>query len=321
MNKNLTALLIVGVVAVTAFIIVSKKNVTVTAKAPTTQNTCSVNGDCPLKNLLGDEGLVKIDDFIHAHGLAVDIASSSRLYIATHKGLDVLLDDTNLYQIGKNTDDQMGFVVHPKNSNVLFSSGHPETGGTIGFQKSEDGGTTWKKISDGINGPVDFHTMTISPINPDIIYGWHNDTLQRSNDGGQTWKLTMTKNLSQVISLTVDPQKTDRLYASTASGIMVSGDNGETWNVWSEKFRNDFAIVLAFNPKNTAEILTSTKQQGFLKTTNGGLTWKPIDPPDAKGRALFVAYDPQNSLIVYALLTDQSLYKSADGGDNWKKIR
>ncbi len=320
-KKTIGALLIIGIVAFFGFNFLSKKETPINDQAKLEQNTCSVNGDCPFKDLTTDSDLATTDEFEHSHGLAVDVASSTRLYIATHNGLDILINDSSLYRVGKNSDDQMAFVAHPKNSNVLFVSGHPATGGNIGVQKSEDGGVTWKKLADGVNGPVDFHAMTISPVNPDLLYGWYGGTLQRSGDAGVTWKLAAAKNLSQVISLTADPQKADRLYAGTASGIMVSDDNGDTWIVWSEKFRRDSAIALAFNPKNTIEAIVSTKQQGFLKTTDDGKTWKSMDLPEANGLALFVAYDPQSPSNVYALLTDQSLYKSTNGGDVWKKIR
>lgn len=323
MNKKIIGtLLVLGLVAFVGFNFLTKKDSSANAQAKPTQNTCSVKGDCPFKNLASDSDLTTTGEFEHSHGLAVDVASSSRLYIATHNGLDVLINDSNLYRVGKNTDDQMGFVAHPTNAKILFASGHPVTGGNVGVQKSEDGGATWEKIADGVNGPVDFHAMTISPVNPDLLYGWYDGTLQRSIDGGITWKRALAKNLSQVVSLTADPQTESRVYASTASaGIMVSDDKGESWKTWSEKFGNDLAIVLAFNPKNAPEALVSTKQQGFLKTADSGKTWKPVDLPNAQGLVLFVTYDPQNPSNVYALLTDQSLYKSTNGGDGWKKIR
>lgn len=321
-KKTIGAVLVLAVVAFLGYKTFFKQDGPANAQsAQTQQNTCSIKGDCPFKNLTADSDLSSTGEFEHSHGIVVDIASSTRLYIATHSGLDVLLNDSSLYRLGKSTDDQMGFMAHPKDPKVLFASGHPATGGNVGVLKSDDAGVTWKKIADGVNGPVDFHAMTISPVNPDLLYGWYDGTLQRSSDGGVTWKLAAAKNLSQVISLTADPQTANRVYAATAVGIMVSDDNGETWNSWSDQFNKDLVIVLAFNPTNPTEALISTKQQGFLKTTDSGKTWKVMDLPDAKGLALFVAYDPQNSSNVYALLTDESLYKSTNGGNVWKKIR
>lgn len=319
-TKSLTLLFAGGALIVLALVGFSRKSVTATAKISTSPNTCSVNGDCPLKNIVANNNLAKTDAFAHAHGLAVDVASSTRLFIATHDGLDVLVNDTDLYRVGKNTDDEMGFVTHPTDSKVLFASGHPETGGNVGFQKSDDGGVTWTKVSDGINGPVDFHAMTISPVNPDVLYGWYDGTLQRSRDGGKSWELVVAKNLAQPISLTADRQNVNRLYASTVTGFMVSDDNGETWTAWTTKLEG-VGIALSFDPKNTSTALASTKDQGFMKTTDGGKTWQRVDLPGSQGVPLFIAHDPQIPSNVYTSLTDNSIYKSTDGGTVWKKIR
>ncbi|MDP3766308.1 MAG: hypothetical protein Q8R04_07385, partial [Nanoarchaeota archaeon] len=90
--------------------------------------------------------LYPIHSITHAHGLAVDAADSNKLYIATHHGLLVLLNEKELYKVGKSEDDYMGFSPHPSNPNIFFSSGHPSRGGNIGFQKAEDGGFTWKRV-------------------------------------------------------------------------------------------------------------------------------------------------------------------------------
>ena len=73
----------------------------------------------------------------HGHGLAIDIADPNKLYIATHHGLLVLMNEKDLYRVGKSKDDYMGFSTHPTEANVVFSSGHPSSGGNIGFQKSD----------------------------------------------------------------------------------------------------------------------------------------------------------------------------------------
>ena len=52
--------------------------------------------------------------------------------------------------------DFMGFVVHPTAPNQIYGSGHPVGGGNLGFIASTDGGKTWRQLSPGVKGPVDF---------------------------------------------------------------------------------------------------------------------------------------------------------------------
>ena len=179
--------------------------------------------------------LIKETSITHGHGLAVDIADPSKLYIATHHGLLLLKDDKELYRIGKSQDDYMGFSVHPNDSKIFYSSGHPATGGNIGVQKSEDGGFNWNKISTGSNGPVDFHAMAISLVNPDLMYGWYQGALQRSTNGGKDWDVINNNLLT--LYLAADTQNENIVYAATpdGKGILVSKDMGSSWQSLSKE--------------------------------------------------------------------------------------
>ncbi len=321
MNKKFLPCIVVGtVVAVGIVAIVSRPQPSPRKVTTPAEGTCSATG-CSLAKINTDTNLYPVDTFTHAHGLAIGIATSSKVYIATHEGLYVLKNDTDLYQVGKSKDDYMGFSLHPSQANVIFSSGHPNTGGNIGVQKSEDGGVSWKKIADGVNGPVDFHAMTVSPANPEYLYGWFHGTFQRSRDGGKTWELAKAQNINQPISLTADRQNPNRVYASTLRGIIVSDDGGDSWNSWSEQLQGSVVIALAFNPKNPAEALSSSRAFGLAKTQDGGKTWAKTSLSSTEGKVIHLAYDPQDTSNVYALLDQHKLYKSTDGGETWTKLR
>lgn len=150
------------------------------------------NRSATLTNHDNNKELYPEDKITHGHKLAVDIADSNKLYIATHHGLFVLINEKDLYRVGQSRDDYMGFSSHPTHSNTFFSSSHPAVGGNLGFQKSADGGITWERIASGLDGPVDFHAMAVSPVNPDLVLGWYKDSLQRSEDGGKRWAQFLT---------------------------------------------------------------------------------------------------------------------------------
>jgi photosystem II stability/assembly factor-like uncharacterized protein len=124
----------------------------------------------------------------HFHGIAVDPSDPSRLYLATHHGLFLTSPDGTATRISDNANDYMGFTPHPTDSSLLYASGHPAGGGNMGVILSEDGGKTWQQLSPGAQGPVDFHAMTISRADPNVIYGLyvHGGGIQVSRDGGKT---------------------------------------------------------------------------------------------------------------------------------------
>ena len=258
----------------------------------------------------------------HGHGLAVDVSDPNKVYVATHYGLLLLQNEKDLYRVGKSRDDYMGFSPHPTEANVFFSSGHPSTGGNIGFQKSEDGGVTWKKISSGVNGPVDFHAMAVSPVNPNLIYGWFQGKLQRSTDQGKTWEIVNSDLLP--VYLAADSQDENVAYAATpkGQGVMISRDKGATWSSLSPALEGGAVSVIAIHPQDSKMLLTFSEKLGGLgKSTDGGTTWKKVSEEFGGETILHIAFSRSTPNIVYALTHENKLYKSSDAGDTWTQIR
>lgn len=261
----------------------------------------------------------------HGHGLAVDVADSSKLYIATHHGLMILMNDKELFRIGKSKDDYMGFSPHPTNPNIFYSSGHPSIGGNLGFQISEDAGFTWKRVSKGIDGPVDFHAMAVSPANPNVIYGWYANSLQRSLDNGKTWELISNNLLdlakgSGIYNLVADPKDENTVYAGTGLGLFISKDKGLFWSILSEELADVAIMSFAINPQDPSKMLSFTPKFGFAKSVNSGLAWEKIDEDFDKDIIYYIAYDKNNPSSIYILTKKNSIYKSSDAGNTWSRL-
>jgi photosystem II stability/assembly factor-like uncharacterized protein len=253
-----------------------------------------------------------------AHGLAVDVEDPGKVYIASHTGLYMLQNDKDLYRVGNARDDYMGFSAHPTDPNIFFTSGHPARGGNLGFQKSTDGGKTWQKVSDGLDGPVDFHSMAVDQIEPDTIYGVYRGRMQKSTDGGQTWSYADDAP-DGVIQLATGATK-NTVYAATEKAIQVSRDQAETWSPLSTTL-NGPVIALAGNPASEQELLSYSQQLGLAKSTDGGRTWSKLATPFGEEMVLYIAFDKSNPATIYILTRSLALYKTTDGGQHWNKIR
>ena len=264
--------------------------------------------------------LIPVTEFTHSHGLAVDPFDQNKLYIATHHGLFVLIEDKNLYQVGESKDDYMGFSVDSTEPNTFYSSGHPSYGGNIGFQKSENGGMSWKKLSDGIGGPVDFHAMTVSPVDSNYIFGWYQGKIQKSIDGGKNWKVVNDETL--LVQLVADPKYVDIVYGASPmkEGILVSGDGGFSWVPLSPDLMPGQVSAIAIDPKDSNKMLTfSEKMDGLASSSDRGLTWKKV-PVEFDGTILYISFSASNSSIVYAITHTNIIYKSTDGGEKWSEV-
>lgn len=283
----------------------------------------------------GDGNLTPADSFEDLHGLAV--RPDGDLYVATHYGLYLLKNDTDLYRIGNVEDDLMGFSTHPKDPNKVYASGHPPEGGDLGVMVSEDGGVSWRQIFRGLEGEaVDFHAMALSPADPNILYGWHGGKLYVTRDGGKTWKFASAQGLTNVIelaggtkvlqkadvtSLVADAKMPQRIYAGTYNGLYLSSDMGETWHRISDV---GFVGGVAPDPKGGDVIYAFTERYGMAKSQNGGATWLSIGngisirPPEA---VLYLAVHPLESEVIYAGTTAGKIFKSESGGSTWRRVR
>lgn len=132
------------------------------------------------------EETVRLDQLQHVHGIAVDPTTPGRLFLASHHGLFAALPDGIATRVSTSRADFMSLAVSPGPPEILYASGHPPQGGNLGLVTSRDRGATWQQLYRGGGEAVDFHALTVSPVDTNLIYGVYKD-LQMSRDGGRNW--------------------------------------------------------------------------------------------------------------------------------------
>ncbi len=245
----------------------------------------------------------------HIHGIAVDRQDPSHLFIATHHGVFRAGPDVKAQRISE-VKDFMGFSPHPTDANTLYASGHPPEGGNLGFIASTDAGKTWKQISPGVNGPVDFHQMTVSPADPNTIYGSYKG-LQVSRDGGKTWTV-VGPTPEKLIDLSASARDPNTLYAATERGLLVSADGGKNWKP-----------VLEGMPVTLVKVTPSGTLYAFV--VGGGLMSSaepverltPVNVSFGQSYLTFLASDPTNPKSLFAVTHKGEVLASSDQGKTW----
>ncbi len=261
----------------------------------------------------GDTSIAKLSKETHFHGIAVDPADSTRLYLATHHGLYVTGTDGKA-QLLSEVRDYMGFTAHPTNATILFASGHPAGSGNLGFITSKDGGRTWTKLSNGVGGPVDFHQMDVSKADPRVIYGVYG-SLQRSADGGTTWKKVGAPP-ADIISLAASSIDVNTLYAATESGIQRSTDGGQTWKKESDQTATMVHVA------HDGTVYAFMIGVGLVRAAERNPAWQVVSNGFREEYLLHFAADPRDPKRLYAIIFNsktrvQSVIASRDGGEHW----
>jgi photosystem II stability/assembly factor-like uncharacterized protein len=260
------------------------------------------------------ETLADLAQRTHYHGIAFSRAGSAVLLLATHHGL-FAVDDKGAASLVSPVQDFMGFSPDPADNIGYYASGHPPTGGNSGFLRSSDGGATWKQLSPGAAGPVDFHQMSVSSANPKTIYGQYRQ-MQVSRDGGVTWAVAGQSD-APPIAIAASAEKTDRVYAATEDGIHVSEDAGVTWT------RGNFVgeIVSTITVGQDKTIYAFVVGHGLVKSNeNTPDKWQTISNSFGEAIPLHLAIDPKDSTHLALTTQSNDVLESRDGGASWYRF-
>lgn len=245
----------------------------------------------------------------HIHGIAVDQADPDYLLVATHHGLFRAGPDGKIRRISI-VQDFMGFTPHPTEAGVLFASGHPAHGGNLGFVMSTDAGQTWNQISGGVEGPADFHQLTVSAAEPATIYGAFRG-LQRSRDGGKSWEIVGPAP-DRLIDLAASARQKDTLYAATESGLLVSRDAGGSWTPVMEA-----APVTMIEPTSSGTLYAFVYGEGLMQSPESAANWTRVGGSWGEQFILDLAIDSDDPLRMFAATGQGQVLASKDGGENW----
>ena len=256
------------------------------------------------------ETLAELPQHTHYHGIAFNRSGTSVLLLATHHGVFAVDKDGTATRVSP-VQDFMGFSPDPANPLSYYASGHPASGGNSGFLRSADGGANWTQLSEGAEGPVDFHQMDVSPVDPKIIYGNYGK-LQVSRDGGSTW-IIAGESPPALVALAASSLDAQRLYGATEKGLYVSDDAGATWRAGA--FGGE---VVSMAETANGTIYAYVLGRGLVKADEKTLDqWTVLSNAFGEAVPLHLAVDQKDHQHL-ALTTHKSeLLESRDGGATW----
>jgi len=244
-------------------------------------------------------------------------------------------------------------AVQPGNPKVIWvGTGESNVRNSVSFgdglYKSEDGGSTWKKV--GLANSETIARIAINPANPDNVFvadvghpfGPSEERgIFVTEDGGKTWKKTLyVDNQHGASDVVIDPSDPKTVFAALwhfdrkpwtyssgdeKGGVFKSTDGGMTWKKLTGPLPALLGrIGLAISPSNpkTLYILAESKAGTLFRSDDSGNTITQIsDSPELVRRAYYfttlqVAPDSPDHIIVLG----DALLESRDSGKSFHRM-
>nr|WP_295892415.1 hypothetical protein [uncultured Devosia sp.] len=249
---------------------------------------------------------VPVSSLSHIHG--VSFGTADDLILATHHGVFVV-DPGGQARLVSEPHDFMGFT--RAGPDRLIASGHPAGGGNLGVLTSNDSGAEWFPLADGVDGPVDFHAMSVSPADPDVVYGLFGG-IQVSRDAGETWAVSGPAP-ADTIDLAAGPDDPGTVYAGTMEGLMVSTDFGATWSQSGPQG----VPVTAVESAGSGETYAFFAGSGLFRRDDDG-SWTALSEDFGRRVILHLAVDTDTPNRLAAVTDASAVLISEDAGKSWR---
>lgn len=291
--------------------------------------------------------------------LLFSVLLSPQLNLASAQGkevdMEVLGSDLEFRCIGPFRGGRSAAVTGVQGKPMLFYMG--ATGG--GVWKTENGGSTWKNISDGYFGGS-IGAIAVSSSHPNVLYVGGGEVTVRGNvspgtgiyksvDGGRSWRSMGLKNSRHIPRIRIHPSNPDIVYAavlgdlfkdSDERGVFKSEDGGETWKRMLFANERAGAVDLILDPVNPDVLYASTwnvrrTPYDFSSGGAGSALWKSEDAgkswtslmdqegmPEGPHGIIGVAVSPVNPDRVWAIIENEAggVYRSDDAGNEWELV-
>jgi hypothetical protein len=209
---------------------------------------------------------------------------------------------------------------HPTNHTIVFAAGV-----SGGVWKSEDEGTSWRPIAEGLAN-LAVNSFAIDPRQPDTMYagtgeGYFREEIRGTGlplrgggvfvtrDGGLSWQRlpsTATDDFLWVNDLLLGVGDSRRLYAATRTGVWRSDDGGARWTRLLATSVRGGCLDLELRPDRNEDVLFASCGSYEQATVYRFASASTGSPPETvlqqpgMGRTS-IAIAPSNPDIIYAL--------------------
>jgi len=208
-------------------------------------------------------------------------------------------------------------AIDPQNPDVIYA-------GTRHLPwKTNDGGTNWHNLKEGILDDSDVFSIIVDPKVPSRVYASACSGIYKSDNGAEVFHRVqgMPHSAIRTRVLKQDPQRPGIVYAGTTGGMWKTTDGGSRWTLVTapDVIVNDVMI----DPRNPQRVLVATDYRGVLVSNDGFAHYTASNHGFSHRVVGGVVVDRKDPARLYVgVLNDKEMggvFVSDDAGRNWRQ--
>ena len=229
-------------------------------------------------------------------------------------------------------------VVDPASPSVLYAAmyqrqrrawGFNGGGPGSGIYKTEDGGETWRELTNGIpDGDKGRIGLAIAPTNPSVLNALVQHETEsggyRSEDGGETWEKVSEQNIRPMYysHVFIDPTNENRVY-TLATSSHRSEDGGRTFAEIAARPTYDVGVhadhhSMWIDPGDPEHFYLAG-DAGLHETYDGGATFRRINNLPI-GQFYGIDVDDRDPYWIYGGMQDNHSWMGPSATRSWEGI-
>lgn len=161
----------------------------------------------------------------------------------------------------------------------------------------------------------DYHSLAVSPDDPDVLLLGTHQGLFRSRDGGHTWAHVA---LSGQDAMNLARPSGQTLWAAGHDVLAKSTDGGATWSdVRPAGLPHLDVHGFAAHPQKPATLYAALANVGLFRSTDGGRSFRVVSQQVGPA-VMALAVRPDDTILAGDM--QQGLMRSTDSGRSWSQV-
>ena len=186
--------------------------------------------------------------------------------------------------------------------------------------RSTDSGTNWELRNTGFSTDISIQSLSINPVNSNIILAGTSAGMYRSTNAGESWSSVGAINSVFEVEFSQAASNIGYAigYADTTAQFYVSTDSGITWTIPTPGIKLDKGAGFVTD-QSEEEVCYAYNTKGIFKTLDFGNHWQTAHQNIRIAKISTISVSPSDNRRIYLEAAENGVFKSNCAGDTWTR--